>query len=653
MRPAGSRSQSGQAIVIVAAMMAVLLGFVGLALDTARLVDARRVLQDSVDAGSLSAAESYQAGKGWAASQMNAVALFEVDNRLSPGESCSPAFGAPVPGTPITVTCSIAGGFTLALTAADNGPAGQAYTLNATRTVSAALMQALGQLNPLLVQASATASANDLALTPAVGALATNNCYGAAGIDPMQLSGSAVITGDATSNGSFLVPIGATPQVAGNVLTRCAPPTNGSAIAYRCWRGGAAPPCPAGDVQGRLLSTNSRLADPRYVAPNSPAQAGLPPAAQVVWNPGTYVTDPQFGADKPRCYFLTPGVYEWQAGLTVNAGMVSNQLRPPDEPKPTQRDVRSPAQFWDANGSKCAGDFILSPGPGSVTGAFTIMVTSVRSDLVGGVSYTRESAPSMCKTISLTSQGLSILISEVPGAASYNIYTTANGGSCSSPFHRFANLGPAVGSPTGTNDSTGDCPATSGASTCSLARFSATYDTPVFPGTTGPAPPDSLVPNSFDPSLPNQSPPRAVAPNGTATGDLANQNSCADASGARAYCRAAVTPGAVLLKVTGTGCVNVKNLPGGDLHIFSGYQYNWILLHEPPTSTCTNTWSGKSNSAALGQVYTPGAGFNLDGTAALRAPTGGIVAATVSVNNSTVTFEAAYAPLPPATRLNN
>lgn len=645
-RPTG---QAGQAIVVVAAMMAALLGFVGLAIDTARILDGRRVLQDSVDAASLAAAESFQAGKGWTVSQTNAVSLFEVDNRLAPGESCSPAFAAPQPGTPLTVNCSTTSGYSLALTAADNGPAGQTFTLRAGRTISAVLLQALGQFTAIQIQATATATASDLALTPALGGLASNNCYGAVGIDPIQLSGSPTIVGDVVSNGSFAVPATSTPQVAGNVLTRCGPPANAGNIAYRCWRSGASPPCPATDTLGRLLSTSSRLADLHYTAPASAAQAGLPSANQIVWNPATYTADPQFGSVGARCYFLTPGVYEWQGGLTVNAGIVSNQLRPPGEPVPGSPTTRG-IQFWDANGAKCGGTFTpTAVSSGGITGTYSIEVTAVRTETAGAVTYTRESAPSFCQTVTLSTAKLSVLISNVPGATSYNLYTTAAGGSCSGPFHQFANLAANTGAPGGAesqqNDTTGSCPATNTPTTCSLGTSTGVYDSATFPST-GAAPPDAEV-ASFAPGLPYQSASRAQP----RSGDLANENSCADGTGTAALCPAAVTPGAVVMKLTGANCINVRS-GGGDLHLFSGYQYNWVLVHEPPTTTCSNSWGGKTNSALLGLAYSPSASFNLDSPAALEAPTGGVVAATIAVTNgTTITFNPAYAPRPPATRL--
>src|SRR5207249_3358068 len=43
-------------------------------------------------------------------------------------------------------------------------------------------------------------------------------------------------------------------------------------------------------------------------------------------------SDPRLGGGA-GCYFLSGGVYTWSAGFTQNGGFVSNELRPPDEPK--------------------------------------------------------------------------------------------------------------------------------------------------------------------------------------------------------------------------------------------------------------------------------------------------------------------------------
>src|SRR6202011_1704967 len=103
--------------------------------------------------------------------------------------------------------------------------------------------------------------------------------------------------------------------------------------------------------------------------------------------------------------FLTPGVYEWRAGLTVNSGLISNELKPPSEPG---------AQFWAA--AHCAGSYSLaaSGGPRPLpAGTYAAVVTSVRTDN----GYTRESSVSTCTTVSPNgSQVVQLAISNVPGA---------------------------------------------------------------------------------------------------------------------------------------------------------------------------------------------------------------------------------------------
>ena len=101
-------AQRGQAIVLLAMMMAILVGFVALAIDSARAFDSRRILQDSVDAASLAAAESFQAGASWGTAQANAMTLFERDNRLYGGDNCSAGgFLTPTLGSPVTTTCTV------------------------------------------------------------------------------------------------------------------------------------------------------------------------------------------------------------------------------------------------------------------------------------------------------------------------------------------------------------------------------------------------------------------------------------------------------------------------------------------------------------------------------------------------------------------
>jgi hypothetical protein len=97
----------------------------------------------------------------------------------------------------------------------------------------------------------------------------------------------------------------------------------------------------------------------------------------------------------------------------------------------------------------------------------------------------------------------------------------------------------------------------------------------------------------------------------------------------------------------------------GDNFIFSGYQYNWIVLFEPgqaypPANTCSNLLDAASNSALIGLFYTPSAAVNIPTRAAVRTEhTGGFIADTISFTGTLplVVFSSDYAPSPPAARL--
>jgi len=105
--------------------------------------------------------------------------------------------------------------------------------------------------------------------------------------------------------------------------------------------------------------------------------------------------------------------------------------------------------------------------------------------------------------------------------------------------------------------------------------------------------------------------------------------------------------------VTNGSCFNVNI--GGDAHLFSGYQYDWVLNYEPLATTCSNTWQGRFNSAPIGMSYTPGANFRFVGSNASQTKEfGGVVAATVLVQSAATLalyYNSSYAPRPPGTRL--
>ena len=673
-------SQRGQAIVLIALLMAVLIGFAGLAIDSARAFDSRRILQDATDAAALAAADSYQAGAptGWQAAETTALHLFEVDNRLYAGESCVPGiFSIPsVGGAAVVTTCTMAGGSgtSLTFTATDLGPAGQTFKLDAQRPLTLALMQVLTATSSLTLLASATAVANDQSQTPALGGLSTDSsCPGGSGTtSPIHIemrSNTAAVYGDIVSNGVLEMGGLSYVNVTGDALTRCAPPINADHLqyqGYQCRTQFLTPPCSSsGSISGRLRSTANHLADPGFAPPTS--VGGGSPAA-VNWLPGTYSIDPRFGNSSATCYFLGSGVYEWQGGLTVSGGIVSNELRPPAEPAPAPR-------FWSTNGVNCDGDFTVlsasSPGNGiAATGTWSVKVTAQRDQ--AGVA-TRESAPSICQQVSVSGSNaaFTINIKNVPGATSYNVYAVApppiGSGTCAGQFGWVANINNAnyAGEVQGNLKTAQNSPTVIDSNSIG-SGWAPNILAP--PRSSGAFPPDPEAANPFGGSLPGLSPNRGLQAN---KGDRADENFCVTSGGSPTVCpvpgakRATLdfaTPGAVEMYVTQGTCINVN---AGDAFLFSGYQYDWILDYEPatplPACSAGNNWNGVTNSAAIGLTYTPQAAFNITGdggsnndTWSLEGPTGGILAASIHIQHATgliVDFDPRYAPSPGGARL--
>src|SRR5579859_4757580 len=83
------RPQRGQAIVLVALMIVVLFGLVGLAIDSGRAYLDRRHLQAAVDAAALGAAYTYMNTTDYTRSEQIAVNTYAADEDLYGPASCS------------------------------------------------------------------------------------------------------------------------------------------------------------------------------------------------------------------------------------------------------------------------------------------------------------------------------------------------------------------------------------------------------------------------------------------------------------------------------------------------------------------------------------------------------------------------------------
>lgn len=644
------KRESGQAIVLIAMMLTVLIGMAAIAIDGSRAYAMRRDLQGAVDAAALAASDKLQQTGVYASAEQAATSIFAADLRLYDTPGCSPAYGSPLP---VTITCNFADQTQLKQTVSALGPQGSQFALTASRPLQLQFARILTNGSSPTLAASSVGNVNNLRYTPAIGALNQAGCGGAGGTAiSVGGSGTLYVTGDVLANGAISVASGGM-QVAGDIYARCQSPVPGP-VANLCYPSGASSPCSYPDVAGGTRS-GFRLADPRFPTPTvAGGNQGVP--ATVVASAGIYAWLPVFNSG--RCWFLSGGVYEFALG-TVNSGdFMSNELKPPDEPDVFDNTTRAGSQFWNTNGVNCAGSFQVQKVTAArdvPTGWWSFVVTSVRSDTYNGVSYQRESAPSMCQQVHLNSRfdAAQLTVSNVPGATSYNIYAAPPGNGCGGRFGLAANV--TVDAPV-LNNNTGSCPAFSG-SGCSLGFETIVVDDQIIPpfapnpaappGTYGAYPPDPET-GPLVAGLPNQNPGRGSG----ASGDRANENNCETVGGAYASCPGPITPGAVELYYPAGACLSNGN--GSDTYIFSGYQYDWVSVYEPATNFCSNTMGAQGNSGYIGLVYMPSARASITSPYTFEVPaTGGLIASTIVFSGSlpSIAYSSAYAPVPPASRL--
>jgi Flp pilus assembly protein TadG len=649
------RSQSGQAIVLIALMLTILIGMVAVAVDGARAYSLRRDMQDATDAAALAAADKLQQTGSYVTAEQASTALFATNLRLYAAPSCTP-YGTPG-AAPWTVTCTFADGTSLITVARRLGPQGSRFDLTATRTLSLQFGRVLTNGTNPTIGAVSQGNVNNLVYSPTVAALSGAGCGGIGG-DAVTVSGSGTlsITGDVVTNGTIAVSAGAV-TVAGDIYSRCQAPVPGN-IANLCYPSGAGTPCTFPDVAGASRS-GYRLPDPGYPVPAVGGSQGFS-SSNVVVPAGIYASVPTLSGN--HCWFLAGGVFSFPTGIVNNGDFASNELKPPDEPLASDNTQRSPNQFWDTDGVQCDGaaQVAIVGGPrGIPVGNWAFLLTSVRTDTYGGLTYTRESAPSMCypQNVNNSGQNVQIDVSNVPGATSYNVYSSppSAGGTCSGQFGYVTSIPVTV---TVQNNVLTPCPLPVGGG-CSLGNESLRLDNTVLtagftpnaaaaPGTTGAYPPDGELP-PIAAGLPNQNPARGAA----AAGDRANENNCKSVAGAYVTCPGPITPGAVELYFPAGACISTGN--SADLYVFSGYQYNWVVLHQPLTNVCTDTFGAETNSAYMGLVYCPGAQVNVTSASVFRPPTGGLIAGRVSFTGSLprIVFSSSYAPVPPASRLTS
>ena len=673
---AGDRpcAQRGQAIVLVGLLLVVLFGFVGLAIDGGRAYLDRRQMQASVDAASLAAAYDYMTSNDVGHAELSGRDVYATNERLYMGPTCT--------SSALTLSCSFADGTNqvLTLSAVAHSIAGVTFNATATHQVTVTMMQTLGAGSTMAIGATATALARRPGTNGAAIQTLSQSCTASLAFGG---NGTATLIGDVWSNGSITGGGSSSGSVSGNVVGVCSSPP---------------PPfLPAPWTVSGSQVNGWNMPDPGYAMPPlNPARPN--------WNspgcdgecPGTYAADPHL-VGGAGCYFLEAGVYHFSAGFTQQGGLVSNELRPPDEPNvyapgqattttlngdlsgsrvqqisvaampgavPTatvisvggqtfqlsaaaaagdarlsisRQDVvgtvpsgslvsfRALPQFWDANGLNCGGSFAATAVGNTnnlAAGTWSVQVTAVRWEpytcvgqaVATPTCFIRESTPSMCKTVTLgSSTNIRVApTAPVPGAQYLNIYA-AQGASCSGMAY-LTRVPNTTNSSVIINSSTFPAGWPAGAATL----------------------PDQANPPLVS-TLPNSDPLAGTPPRG----DLANENQCVNpATGANVACSAStVNPGAVIVYIPSGGCVSMNG--GGDIYVFSGNQYQRIVLFEPGPeqsgvpNTCANKLNGHDFTSFIGIFYVPAADVTLNGTSRVRATiAGGLVAWTATVLGS-------------------
>lgn len=651
------RGQRGQAIVLIAIMLAVLVGMAALAIDGSRAYQSKRNLQAAVDSASLAGADTLQQTRNFVTAEQAATASFSSNRRLYTAPACAPGYGTPGAG-PLTITCTYSDGTVLTQVVAHLGPAGDSFTLTATRPLSLQFGRILTNGASPTISAQASSSVDNLLYAPTLAALDQAGCGGSPG-SAISIPGGGTLTvvGDVVSDG--VIANASTMLVAGDVYARCQAAVGG--LTALCYPSGSIPPCTLPDTVGTTRS-GYRFVDPGYPPP--PVSGGSQPRPTttiVIW-PGSYAVDPAFNSSS--CYFVSGGVYKWQGGYTNANSFVSNELKPPDEPRVGDNTRLASHQFWNVGAANCAGSAQVTAvgGPNPVpSGGWAFVLTSTRVALYNGLPYTRESAPSMCYTVNANgvNRNIQLHVSNVSGATAYNIYA-APSGSCNGPFGLVEAL-PVVGVPA--NNNTGGCPIYSGGG-CSLGNEGIVLDAtdlgPPFspnagapPGVVGSYPPASET-GPLKNNLPNENADRAPPPGG----DRANENQCDTVGGSLAACPGPVTPGAVAFYLPSGSCFNATT--GGDNYVFSGYQYNWMIIYEPgagnpPANTCNNLLGASTDSAFVGLIYTPAASINIQKASTFRTDeSGGIIAGTLSFSGqlpAIIGDPQDYGPVPTGARL--
>ena len=601
-------------MVLVAFMLIVLIGFIGLAVDGGRLYWERRILQNAVDAAALAASDNYQDSQSISSSMHAAAVQYGANEKIYGTASASPSWSAS------TVDVTWSGSSDDMHVVYTSAGAVSAFDVSSTHRVGLAFMVVLGVGSTASVSALAQGHAKTGGVSgDGLVTLSKVNCIGSG--DSLKIAGSStqiVVTGgNVQVNGSVNIG-GAGLSVGGNFSDNCTNPVPAGVTATGTRTAGVAP-----------------VADPAFssgtLASYSTAQSA---GANVILNPGIYASSPTGGSSP--CYFMSPGIYQFNGGVSDSTTDLSNELRSPDEASwsggaPNYNNSVASPQFWNL----CPGSFSIATAASVLplaAGSWGSMVTSTRTETypVGSATtYPRESAPSTCHAVTVngTSQGVRVTINNAPGAQGYNIYLSyaAGIGANGCTGSRWGYVGHVNNGVTETQSSLGTVTSpiydtatvTALLTSANIGQACVVGSTYAFgcaaaTGQFGSANPpgDGGETAPLYSGGPPGPPARDIVSNGG--GDRANEHDCQPSTGTNsaAPCVGAqVTPGAIQAYFPTGACFTQT---AKTIDWFGGFQYNNIVIYGPATNTCSVSIAGRA-SFGSGAIYWPASNWTVTG----------------------------------------
>jgi Flp pilus assembly protein TadG len=682
--PTGSRAQKGQAIVLVALILVALFGFLGLAMDGGRGYLDRRGMQGAVDAAALAAAYNYMNNTSYILAEQAATTQFANNQRLYTAPTCS-GYGT----ANVTCTFGDPSNQVLTLTVADRSIAGTTFTATAVHQIPVTIMRVLGAGAMTVGATATAVARRAGSNGAAIQTLAPLGCPGGGNSLTFQGNSTTTVIGDIWSNGNIFEQSGsAGGTVNGNVIDVCPPPPNplttpkwsitgaqvngintpdpGYAVppidaTSRSWAsssgsvelagtynsdphlgggagcyflGGGVYNFTAGYTQlGGFTSNELRPPDEPNLTATSAALTGtitsIPVAALAVAVPANSIVR----LNDQAFTVTSAGAAVAATSIPVAAQAVTGTLASGTIVVTMARALH---QFWDMNGVGCGSSFSLTAlgSSGLASGTYSAEVTAVRwepngvsscSGPASSTCYLRESAPSMCRTVTLASSGnIRVSVTSVPGAQDYFVYLAQNS-TCT------------------------------GLTYCTNVGSGGSSSVTINSCLSGQSPPDTQrLPLAG--TLPNTNPAAGVPPRG----DLANEGHCVTTTlGNNTACPSPWTPGAVVFYVPSGGCIDLHG--GADSYLFSGYQYGRTLIFEPgpiqsaTPNTCSNTINGNGFTSLIGIVYAPAANVQVNGSNSYQATiAGGVIAWTATITGNgavAITADPTLRAFPSAVRL--